>query len=318
MGYFDPTLEKDELLVLEDGVRQEVMSIRRVPAAVLLLINTSGELNPAMKTTAARELAARLVSNLRADDRYGVLQYGGRVDAIQNWTTNREATIQAIRTKLFSTRGSHLAQALRAAEVHFGEVPASNRHLVLITDGVEESADGKEGLTGAVGRLLAANVTVHVISYSQMGRRAIKKSAAPLVRVTGRKPRKTAADIADEIINPTGKPEWRPQVYVAIDTDFQMRRRRGEYVKAMGEAEGWLSSLAAETGGVMLVPGAEEEMLTRCEDVARAADSQYVVAYRPKRPLTSATKGEYRQLDVVARRAGLYLRTRRGYVVSAP
>jgi hypothetical protein len=150
-----------------------------------------------------------------------------------------------------------------------------------------------------------------------MGRQASKKMA-PLVRVTGQKPRKTAADIAEEIMNPTGRPDRRPQLYLTIDTDFQMRRKRSEYVKAMLEAEQWLGSLAEETGGVMLLPGAAEEMLTRSADVARAIGSQYVVAYRPQRPLASAVEGEYRQLDVVARRVGLNVRTRRGYVVPAP
>src|SRR5687767_1240432 len=44
-GRFDPTLHKDELLILEEGEHQEIMSARQVPASVLLLISTGGELN---------------------------------------------------------------------------------------------------------------------------------------------------------------------------------------------------------------------------------------------------------------------------------
>ncbi len=316
-GHFDPTLEKDELLVLEDGVPQEITSARYAPASVLLLINTSGELNPAMKTNTSKELAVRLVSRLNPDGRYAVLQYGGRVEAIQNWTTDRESTIKALQTKLSSLRGAHLAEALQAAAAQYREAPAGNRHLVLITDGVEDSATGADELREAVGRLLAANVTVHVISYSQMGRRAIKK-IAPLVQVTGGPKRRTVMDIVAEVMDPLAKSKWPPiQLSVTIDLDFEMRRQRDEYEKAMRDGEQWLTSLAMETAGTMLVAQTAEEMLTRCEDVARAIGSQYVVTYRPRRPLASATAGEYRQIEVIARRIGLNVRTRRGYVVAS-
>src|ERR1044072_5849464 len=43
-GRFDPTLNKDELLILEDGQPQEVLSARHLTANVLLLIGMSGEL----------------------------------------------------------------------------------------------------------------------------------------------------------------------------------------------------------------------------------------------------------------------------------
>ena len=43
-GHYDPTLELDDVLVLEDGVAQQVRSVRHIPANVLLLLDTGGEL----------------------------------------------------------------------------------------------------------------------------------------------------------------------------------------------------------------------------------------------------------------------------------
>lgn len=315
-GYFDPTLEKDDLMVREDGVPQLITSARRVPASILLLINTSGEMNPAMKTNISKELGVRLLSRLEPDGRYAVLQYGRRVEAIQSWTTDRELAIKSIQTKLWSLRGSRLAEALRAAVAQYGEVPVGNRHLVLITDGVEESAAAKDMLTEAGRMLLAANITVHVISYSRMGRRAIKK-IAPLVKATVQPPTRTQGAIMAEKMDPLAESKWPPiQLSVTIDLDYQMRRKRAEYEKAMREGEQWLASLATESAGIMSAPQAAEEMLTQGEDVARAVGSQYVVTYRPSRPLASATAGEYRRIEVVTRRIGLHARTRRGYVVT--
>ena len=48
---FDPTLEVEDLLVFEDDVLQEIRSARREPSSVLLLLDTAGERNPAMKRT---------------------------------------------------------------------------------------------------------------------------------------------------------------------------------------------------------------------------------------------------------------------------
>src|SRR4029453_19173525 len=48
-GRVDPSLQRDDLLVLEDGVPQEIRSARRVPANVILLLDTGGELNSAKR-----------------------------------------------------------------------------------------------------------------------------------------------------------------------------------------------------------------------------------------------------------------------------
>ena len=56
-------------------------------------------------------------------------------------------------------------------------------------------------------------------------------------------------------------------------------------------------------------------MMEHGERVAREIGAEYIVTYRPKHPLSAAKPGEYRRVEVASRRAGLYLRTRRGYFV---
>ena len=45
-GHLSAALEPQDILVFEDDVRQTVRSVRRIPANVLLLLDTGGELNP--------------------------------------------------------------------------------------------------------------------------------------------------------------------------------------------------------------------------------------------------------------------------------
>src|SRR5215216_1899290 len=67
-GHYDPTLELDDILVLEDGVTQQLRSVRHIPANVLFILDTGGEasgLGGASKSTSlTRQVASRLVTQL--------------------------------------------------------------------------------------------------------------------------------------------------------------------------------------------------------------------------------------------------------------
>lgn len=311
-GRFDPTVDKDELLILEDGVPQQIMSARQVPASVLLLISTAGDLNPAMKANISKQVAAHFVSRLKTGDRIALVQYGRHVETVQNWTTDLSVITHSIETKLSSDPGANLADALSETVERFADTPAGNRHLVLITDGVDDSNEGTLRLQPQVKALLAQAVTVHIVSYAAMGSKTMWKSQ-PLVEITAYK-RKTIADVALEILQPIGS-EWeKPKIRLYVDTDIQMRLRRMEYLKAMKEGERWLRLFAAETNGTIFVPSSVAEMLVNVEEIAGNVDSQYVVTYKPKRLFASGGEGEYRRLETAARRVGLVVSARRGYV----
>ena len=94
-----------------------------------------------------------------------------------------------------------------------------------------------------------------------------------------------------------------------------MRRKRKEYERATRESEKELTDIADESGGEMFLPTLPTELMAQAETIARDIGSQYVVTYRPTRPLAQAKSGEYRKVEIASRRVGLYLRSRRGYVV---
>jgi VWFA-related protein len=312
-GHLSAALEPQDILVFEDDVRQTVRSVRRIPANVLLLLDTGGELNPAMSVSITKDTATRLISNLRTGDRIAAIQFGNHLELFQDWTTDREQLIRALKTKLISGKRPQLINALFAAALRLKEVPAGTRHIVLITDGVD-SSDDAEALNEAIRQLLDANVTVHVIAYGALGRKKIDKQN-PLVKITNKK-RKSAKDIADELMYPNTQQEYkkRKKIYIIVDTDFAMRKRRDAYKEATIQAEFWLRSLAEETGGLVFIPRSAAEMTPRAEEIAREIDSQYVVTYTPKRPLAEAAVEEYRRINVAPGIGGLHVHARRGYV----
>jgi VWFA-related protein len=335
-GRFDPALEIPDVLVVEDDVPQQVKSVRRIPASVLLLLATGGELNPSMRVSTTREVALNVVENLREGDRVAVVEFDSRVQVAQGWTADRGAATHALRSKLAFGRGSRLSQAIiRAAQLFEGE-PAGNRHLVVVTDGVDAPAridpndallvlgvdtpESKAQAAEATRRLIDAQATVHVVSYAALGRKAMKERERPK-EVAGMA--QSRQDMAVVGINPTQPIGMRgpgingPSVNSGLRIDPTMKRVHKAYERAMKKGEDRLKALTEETAGRLVQPATEEELIERGAGVAREIGAQYVVTYRPKRSLGSSPATEYRRIRVHARRIGLNVRARRGYVVGA-
>jgi VWFA-related protein len=311
-GRFDPTLEMSDVVVVEDDVPQEIRSLRRLPASVLILIDTNNTVDFLSKTTTARDLAWQIISNLHAQDQVALMQFADRTELLQDWTTDRDSLKSVLRTKLHSGRREYLGAAIEAAAEALQTRPAGSRQVVLITDGME-TPGGKVTYSNAVKRLMAAQVTVHVISYTSYLRLAIAGKAKTTRGGTG-VPRDATASGGDPTM-PTAGPVRNPSYTLgSISFDPALRRRRQALVKASKQSEQKLVSLAAETGGRVFLPSSEEEMVGQGPEIAREIGAQYVVTYTPKRPLAYATSGEYRRVKVALRRAGLTVRARPGYV----
>ena len=82
--------------------------------------------------------------------------------------------------------------------------------------------------------------------------------------------------------------------------------------KEMAEREQEFGQLAEETGGVAWLPETVNEMMLDAGEAALDIDSQYIVTYKPQRPLAEAKLEEYRKLDVISRRVGLRVRSKIG------
>lgn len=313
-GYFDPTLELNDILVIEDGVQQQVRSIRHIPASVLLVLDVDGQITIGKRTEATRAIALRLLSHLRKGDEVAVLQFGTGVQVLQNWTAETEAIPQILRTKLYGGKRGRISEALVAASAMLKDKPAGSRHVVLVTDGIE-TPGGKVAYADAVKQLIAAQATVHVISYTGLVRDAIERRNKRGIVSGGdgkqgnQTPGAMDPTMSDGSINRT--PSFK---ILTIDTDRAMRRWYKKYAEGTKANEQRLISLAEETGGQLLLPETDADLLKKADEVARDIGAQYVVTYTPKRPLALAKAGEYRRIEVAPRRTGVRLRTRRGYI----
>jgi VWFA-related protein len=314
-GRFDPTLELNDLLVKENGVAQPLQSVYRTPASVLLLLDTGEELNRAKNVRLTRDVAAALISTLRPEDQIEVVQVNNRVELLQSWTTDQSRALKSL-NQLLPAKHSAVQAGLLAAVEQFNKIAPGNSHLVLVSDGVD-AAGRQSDLRAAYQAILAANVTLHVISYASLG--------AKVRPPTPTRPRVKSA-VAPELIEslprtqlkydptPDLKSQLKHKGGVVLDIDLLFARKGIK--PALAQRSDEFLVITEETGGNLWLPTSGGEMVNEAREVARDVDSQYVLSYKPIQPLNEAVPNEYRRLEVISRRVGLTVTSRRGYVVN--
>ena len=318
-GRFDTQLSVSDLLIREDGVAQTIRGVYRVPAFVVLLIDTGGESNLLKTVRLSADVAVEFISKLRLDDAVSVMQVNSKVEVISDWSNTRPETIHAIHTKLLPGKYSRLAEGVDQAVESLQKVPAGNRHLVIISDGLD-GGGRRLKLDETMRETTSSGIAVHVISYTSLTGKVRK---APISR-----PREKSS-VPQELIQswPYTHDPRDPKTYdmkdivqakggVTVDVD-RLFRRSGTIKKEMAQRELEFGELAEETGGVAWLPETVNQMIIDAGEAALDIDSQYVVTYKPQRPLVEAKSGEYRKLDVISRRVGLHVRSKRGFLVVA-
>ena len=284
-----------------------------------------------MKTNATRELAMRLVSQLRSGDQVAALQFGGKVELIQSWTGEQEIAIHSVKSKLFSGRGGRLKDALAAASVQLRNAPTGNRHIVLVTDGGESLID-KADLAAGMKQLFMAQATIHVISYTLLGRKAINVQHPKIPVTPTAAKRKSEMDTTFAPIFPNAPEKLAEELkhknilriilegssYPAgIDLDYPVWRHSRDQLKPLKQNELLLAWLAEESGGDIILPASSEELPKLTDDLVRVIDAQYLVTYRPNIRAALKSTEEIRHIEVVSRRVGLRVYSRRSYLVQA-
>jgi VWFA-related protein len=315
-GHYDPSVVSDDILVLEDGVAQQITSVRHIPANVVLVLDTGGELSGlgglSKRTSLTRDVAAALVNQLSANTWIATMQFNNKVELLQPWSQDRQALLKLLKTKLSSGKRARFADAIVAAAEQLKDRPEGSRHVVFITDGVD-SPGGKISRAQAIKQLAAVRATVHIISYTDYVRQEKeKRSSNNSVRQV---PTSHDPIASNDPTLPPGQTRSPAFVLWSVTFDPAMRRQRKAYEADIRKSQQTLTDLAEETGGRIFLPKTGDEMVEQAREAAREVGAEYVVTYRPKRPLALARNGDYRRIEVASRRVGLSLRSRRGYVV---
>ncbi|MDQ3801761.1 MAG: VWA domain-containing protein [Acidobacteriota bacterium] len=322
-GKFVPNLKPDDLLIVESGTPQKIESMKKVPASVLVLLDTGGNLNFAKSLNMTRLTAKLLVEKISDGNTLAVMQSCNKIETVSGWTENRAGVQGDLDKKLFSGNRSSFSASVDAAVEMFKSRPLENRHLVFIGDGLDSLADATERQK-ALQNLLAANITVHVIAYNKME----AKRAKPMTR---------RFQIGEEIETPR-LPEHQLELIIQnlpreMKDDFRrfakaerlfiIRLDSGKQKLAKQKLEEWnkseaeLQAVAEDTGGMFQAPEEPETMWSFAQEIAQAIDSQYVVTYIPTKSFAESSGGEARKIRVGTHCDGVIIRSRQKIISAA-
>jgi Ca-activated chloride channel homolog len=135
-------LRPAELRIFEDGRPQKLehfSSAMDSRARVLLLMDASGSMNGALKTTSTRMAAVQILGALQAQDEAALAAFDSKYWGVVRFTTDREQILRAM-DEIEPYGSTALHDALEHAARDLSSHGEGRRAVVVITDGIDTSS----------------------------------------------------------------------------------------------------------------------------------------------------------------------------------
>jgi len=224
-----PALKKENFVVLEDGVQQDVTYFEPVtaPLNVVLLLDLSGSTEHKIKLM--KKAAQKFIDSLQPADRIAVAAFSRRFSVIANFTTDHKLIKDRIENIKNRHSGTAYYDAMWAALDLLDEANATRKAIVVLTDGVDNSLsnpdeaeyDPKHGFNELVARTEEADATIYPIyldtEYETIGAGGRRGHDA---YVTARKQLQALADQTGAIMFKAEKAEDLEGVYQQVASEL--------------------------------------------------------------------------------------------------
>lgn len=318
-------LSVDDLVILDNGRLRPPTSVSRKVPSVLIAMDTGGEIRQKKNINTTRQIAEIIVNGLRDDAEIALMHFHDRQEVLTDgWTNDKQELVRIIRSRTnFGRRASFTAGADLAIKL-LGSAPTDDRHLVLITDGVDAAID-REANAEMMQRLWRSGFTVHVISYTQMEFDSLK----PQARIwrkgepnPKRMPEEMLQALTDSLpLKRIEAEELMARVYpprlIGLLTDTSFIGHRRSHLRALTRSHLQLSAMTEYTGGTFVLPETLEEMLEKTKIVIDSINSQFVVTFEPAQPVGEAAFTEIRRIEVSSRNRDIRVEGSRHLIVFA-
>jgi len=273
-------LTRSDFRVFENDNEQPLsdLALRQVPVDVVLMVDASSSV--ATNLDDFRRAAEGFAERLADDDRISLIKFDDRVELLQDWTHSRfqlRRALSRIEPGMFTRFNDAL---LLAAREQFGDTK-SRRAIIVLSDGID-SGRGTATLESAVQALLRSQISVYVVSNTEISRAAKR---AELDSLTG------GSDAAVRF-NQLRIDDLRTGLRV-LDLSEQM-----------------LAQLTATTGGKLYKPQSFAGLESTYAEVAEELRHQYALYYTP---LNKTRDGGFRRVRVQMTNPAYQGHTRVGY-----
>jgi VWFA-related protein len=279
-GHLVSDLTRKDFRVFEDNAEQPLsdLALRQVPVDVVLMVDASSSV--ATNLGDFRRAAESFAAQLDSEDRISLIKFDDRVQVLQDWTRSRfqfQRALNRIEAGMFTRFNDAL---FLAAREQFGPAQ-SRRAIIVLSDGID-SGRGATSAEGALQALLVAQVTVYVVSNTEIAR-ASKRAEL------------------DSLSN--GSESTVRFNQLRID-DLR------EGLRVLDESEQRLAQLSAATGGRLYTPRSFDALGDAYREVADELRRQYAIYYTP---LNKTRDGGFRRVRVETTNRAYRTSTRIGY-----
>src|SRR5687768_3687696 len=274
-------LTRNDFRVYEDNRLQPLsdLALRQVPVDVVLMVDASSSV--ASNLDDFRRAAEGFAGRLQTDDRISLIKFDDRVELLQDWTKSRfqlKRALNRIEPGMFTRFNDAL---LLASREQFGSVTKSRRAVIVLSDGID-SGRGMATLEAALQALIQSQVTVYVVSNTEISR-ANKRAEL------------------DQLLSSTGGAAQFNQLRIE---DLR------EGLRVLDRSEQNLAQLAQATGGRLYKPTTFDALESTYAEVADELRHQYALYFTP---LNKSRDGSFRRIRVETANPAYKPHTRVGY-----
>lgn len=273
-------LKREDFRVFENEAQQPLsdLALRQVPVDVVLMVDASSSV--ATNIDDFRRAAEGFADRLANDDRISLIKFDDRIELLQDWTKSRfqlQRALKRIEPGMFTRFNDAL---LLAARDQFGTTK-SRRAVIVLTDGID-SGRGNATLEAALQELLKQQVSVYVVSNTEISRTAKRSELDALMGNSDAQVRFNQIRIGD--------------------------LREG--LRVLDLSEQMLAQLTAATGGRLYKPQSFAGLEATYAEVAEELRHQYALYYTP---LNKTRDGGFRRWRVEMTNPTYQSHTRVGY-----
>src|SRR5579864_8070209 len=132
-------LKSDDFLLFENGLKQQIISLSQdqLPLSVVFLFDLTDSVRPVLKSLADGALQA--LQHLKPEDEAAVMVYAASAKTLQDFTTDRELLVKAIRkaSRMESNEAAFFNEGMFQAAIQAGKATRHGRRVIIwLTDNV--------------------------------------------------------------------------------------------------------------------------------------------------------------------------------------
>jgi len=281
-GHLINDLTRNDFRIYEDNRLQPLsdLALRQVPVDVVLMVDASSSV--AKNLDDFRRAAQGFAAKLEADDRISLIKFDDRIELLQDWTKSRfqlQRALNRVEPGMFTRFNDALL--LASKEQFGGPNIKSRRAAIVLSDGIDNGR-GTSTLEAALQALLRAQVTVYIVSNTEISRASKKAELDTLLGGTDASVRFNQLRIDD--------------------------LRLG--LQVLDQSEKNLAQLAYATGGRLYKPQSFDALESTYAEVADELRHQYALYFTP---LNKSRDGSFRRVRVETANPAFKPQTRVGY-----